>query len=228
MSTGKDLINIANQHIGEKYIFGSKVPYTNLNYTGPWDCAEFISWCVYKSTNLLIGVKKGEAYTGFWADDAKTMCKEITIEEASITPGAILLRIPHGSIIGHIVFSDGKNQTIEAMSTKKGVTKGTISGRTWHKALLINGVNYTKNIETITKTHKEPKYNFFISTPLTKDPIILKAKQVLLSLGINPGDLNDSYDQNMQIAIHNYQLMKGLIVDGIMGKQTLKSLKVIV
>ncbi|MET0946032.1 MAG: peptidoglycan-binding domain-containing protein [Flavobacterium sp.] len=227
MTTGKKLVEIANQHIGEKYIFGSKVPYNNLNYTGPWDCAEFISWCVYKATDLLIGVKNGEAYTGFWAADAKTKCTEISIEKATITPGAILLRIPNGSMIGHIVFSDGKSQTVEAMSSKKGVTNGIITGRTWHKALLINGVSYTENLETITKTYKEPKYYFFLNTIPIKDPLILKAKQALLKLGINPGNLNDSYDLNMQIAVHNYQLMKGLIVDGIMGKQTLKSLKVI-
>ncbi|WP_281635839.1 hypothetical protein [Flavobacterium marginilacus] len=50
MNTSKYLIDI-----GKKYILGSKVPYTNLNYTDPWDCAEFISWCVYK---VLAGMRE--------------------------------------------------------------------------------------------------------------------------------------------------------------------------
>jgi N-acetylmuramoyl-L-alanine amidase len=36
------------------------------------------------------------------------------------------------------------------------------------------------------------------------------------------------YDSDMQSAVYNYQIMKGLVVDGIMGKQTLKALKLIV
>jgi murein L,D-transpeptidase YcbB/YkuD len=113
------------------------------------------------------------------------------------------------------------------MSTKKGVTKGEISGRTWHMALLIKGVTYTQNLQTPIKTIKLPTYSFYVKPTLMKDPIILQAKKALVAAGINPGVINDSYDMNMQIAVHNYQLMKGLVVDGIMGKQTLKSLKVI-
>ena len=227
MSTGKQFVELANKHIGEKYILGSKVPFKNANYTGPWDCAEFISWCVYQVSGLLVGVKGDESYTGFWADDATTKCTKITIAEAAITPGAVLLRIPTKAMMGHIVFSDGNNKTVEAMSTKKGVTTGVISGRTWHMALLINGVEYSKNLQATVKAIKAPTYNFYVKPTLMKDPLILKAKQALVDAGINPGAINDTYDLNMQIAVHNYQLMKGLIVDGIMGKQTLKSLKVI-
>jgi len=227
MSTGQQFVTLATKHIGEKYILGSKVPFKNANYTGPWDCAEFISWCVYQVSGLLVGVKGDESYTGFWADDSNTKCTKITIAEAAITPGAILLRIPTSALMGHIVFSDGNNKTVEAMSTKKGVTKGEISGRTWHMALLIKGVTYTQNLQIPIKTIKLPTYSFYVKPTLMKDPIILQAKKALVAAGINPGAINDTYDMNMQIAVHNYQLMKGLVVDGIMGKQTLKSLKVI-
>jgi N-acetylmuramoyl-L-alanine amidase len=227
MSTGKQFVELASKHIGEKYILGSKVPFKNANYTGPWDCAEFISWCVYQVSGLLVGVKGDESYTGFWGDDATTKCTKISIEEAAITSGAILLRVPTKAMMGHIVFSDGNNKTVEAMSTKRGVSKGEISGRTWHMALLINGVDYSKNSHATIKTIKSPTYNFYVKPTLMKDALILKAKMALVAAGVNPGEINDTYDLNMQIAIHNYQLMKGLIVDGIMGRQTLKSLKVI-
>jgi len=226
MKTGQDLLSIASEHIGEKYIFGSKVPYNNKNYTGPWGCAEFISWCVYQKTGLIIGVKENEAYTGYWAEDALSKCTEISIEEASVTPGAILLRIPTKSLIGHIVFSDGNNQTIEAMSTKNGVIRGSISGRIWHKALLIKGVDYAKNPNAVPQAYKEPSNNFYLQNPLMRAPLIHRAKQALLAAGIHPGEINDTYDQNMVVAVHNYQVSKGLIVDGMMGKETLESLKV--
>lgn len=227
MSTGKQFVALATKHIGEKYILGAKVPFKNSNYTGPWDCAEFISWCVFQVSGLLVGVRGDESYTGFWGDDATTKCTKISIAEAAITPGAILLRIPTKAMMGHIVFSDGNNKTVEAMSAKRGVAIGEISGRLWHTAILINGVDYLKNSQAAIKNIKPPTYNFYVKPTLMKDPLILKAKQALVAAGVNPGTINDTYDLNMQVAIHNYQLMKGLIVDGIMGKQTLKSLKVI-
>jgi len=36
------------------------VPLKNPNYTAPWDCAEFISWCVYQVSGLVVGVKGDE------------------------------------------------------------------------------------------------------------------------------------------------------------------------
>jgi peptidoglycan hydrolase-like protein with peptidoglycan-binding domain len=59
------------------------------------------------------------------------------------------------------------------------------------------------------------------------DPIVLAAKEKLIGLGIDPGTLNQKYDENMAAAVQNFQIIRGLIVDGIMGKQTLKSLKLI-
>lgn len=115
MATGKELLNIANQHVGEKYEFGANVPFDNPNYKGPWDCAEFISWVVFQTTNFKIGIRGKESYTGYWEKDIKTHCTEISISEAAQTYGAILLRSPgfKNIDIGHIVFSDGNGGTIE-------------------------------------------------------------------------------------------------------------------
>jgi len=52
-----------------------------------------------------------------------------------------------------------------------------------------------------------------------KDPLILKAKQTLIAAGLKPATINDTYDLILQIVVHNYQLIKGLIVDGIMGNK---------
>ena len=94
MATGNQILAIAQKHIGEKYALGSLAPIGNPNFKGPWDCAEFVTWCVYQVSGLVVGSKDGDAYTGFWADDIKAKCTKITIEQAAKITGAILLRKP--------------------------------------------------------------------------------------------------------------------------------------
>ncbi len=40
-ATGEKVLQIARQHMGEKYVLGVLVPKNNAGWTGPWDCAEF-------------------------------------------------------------------------------------------------------------------------------------------------------------------------------------------
>src|SRR5207248_2692819 len=73
--TGKELIDIAKAHLEETYVFGATPGYTGYhisNYNGPWDCAEFASWCVYQASaqTLQIGLVDWNAYTGYWETDA--------------------------------------------------------------------------------------------------------------------------------------------------------------
>lgn len=224
MPTGFDCLTLAAQHIGEKFVLGTIAPKTNPNYKGPWDCAEFVSWCILQATGISVGIRNGDAYTGYWKDDITTKCRAISMNDAKNTAGAVLLRYPN-SAIGHIVFSDGEGKTIEAMNKNNGVKRGKIDGRPWDVALLVNGIDYTLNAGVAM--YQPPSVNFRFKTPVMTDPIILAAKQLLLKLGIDPGTINNEYDLNMEIAIYNYQITKGLVPDGIMGKQTLKSLRLI-
>ncbi|RDB03671.1 peptidoglycan-binding domain-containing protein [Runella aurantiaca] len=224
MATGDEMIELAAKHLGEKYILGAVAPKDNANYTGPWDCAEFVSWCVYQVSGIKVGMRNNDAYTGYWKEDIATKCRTISIEQAKKVKGAVLLRFPN-SAIGHIVFSDGNGKTIEAMDKNHGVTRGKINLRHWDVALLVNGILYDETQGT--EPYTIPAVNFKVTVPIMTDPIVLLAKQALKNFGIDPGDMNDKYDKNMEIAIYNYQLTKGLITDGIMGKQTLKSLKLI-
>lgn len=222
MSTGTDILNLAAQHIGERYILGAIAPKNNANYKGPWDCAEFVSWCVFQRTGLSVGMRNNDAYTGYWKDDIALKCTVISLDSAKNTAGAILLRYPNRAT-GHIVFSDGNGKTIEAMDKNNGVKRGKIDGRHWDVALLLNGVQYDE-VENMD-SYVPPLINFRFKNPIMRNPIILVAKQTLRNLGIDPGSLNNEYDQNMEIAVYNFQLTRGLVTDGIMGKKTLKSLK---
>lgn len=227
MNTGKQLLEAAGKHIGEKYVFGAIVPFENAVYKGPWDCAEFISWIVYQVTGTKIGIRGLEAYTGYWAKDAAAFCKKITINEASQTYGAIVFRSPgyKGIKIGHIAFSDGKGGTVEAKSAREGICESTIDGRAWEYGLLINGVDYETNSKLIADYHTPP-LNFYVKSPLMKHAIVEDAKKRLSRLNLYHGVINDVYDEETAKAVANYQNIKGLVVDGVLGKDTLRSLQV--
>jgi N-acetylmuramoyl-L-alanine amidase len=226
MATGQQIIDLAALHLGENYILGSIAPKNNPNFKGPWDCAEYVSWCIFQASQIEIGYRNNDAYTGYWGEDATTKCMPINVETAAATAGAVLLRIPLLGQIGHIVFSDGRGGTLEAKGKNYGVLRDKIDKRLWTHALLVNGVSYITD-NNLGFVYHPPVNNFFLSNPPIQDNLVLLAKQKLVAFGINPGNLNRTYDAIMAAAIHNYQLSKGLVVDGVMGKQTLRSLKVI-
>jgi N-acetylmuramoyl-L-alanine amidase len=222
MPTGNEILELATTHIGERYILGARVPFGNPNYKGPWDCAEFVSWCIFQISGLKVGTRKDDAYTGYWKTDASLLCNKISIDEAKRTPGAILLRYPITARTGHIVFSDGLSKTVEAKGEKFGVVSDAIDDRDWDTALLVKGIIYTQN--AIQPNYQAPTVAFKLRSPIMQDSIVRQAKLKLKSLGIDPGTIDDAYDSNMEIAVYNYQLIEGLVTDGIMGNQTLSSL----
>lgn len=227
MSTGKQIIKFAEQHIGEKYVLGARVSFDNANYKGPWDCAEFVSWVIYQTSGIKVGIKGNEAYTGYWANDEGKLCKKISISEAAQTFGAILFRSPgfKGIKIGHIAFSDGVGGTIEAKSSKDNVCKSVIKGRQWEYGLLVNNIEYEIN-DNFVFDYNNPPFNFYVSSPLMKHLIVEETKSKLAKINLFHGNVNQEYDTETAIAVSNYQIMKGLVVDGVLGKDTLTSLKV--
>ena len=171
---------------------------------------------------MKVGVRKDDAYTGYWKTDASLLCTKISINEAKRTPGAVLLRYPITSRTGHIVFSDGLGKTVEAKGEKFGVVSDVIDERPWDIALLVKGITYSQN--AIQPNYQIPAVAFRLQSLIMEDPIVRQAKLKLKSLGIDPGTIDNSYDLNMEIAVYNYQLIEGLVTDGIMGNQTLSSL----
>ncbi|MBL8059826.1 MAG: hypothetical protein JNK63_03810 [Chthonomonas sp.] len=128
----KNLIDLARSRLGEPYVLGAKVPKHDPDWHGPWDCAEFASWLVFQCTGKLIGVRKGEAYTGFWQDDCRRgIVRVISVADAAKTPGCFLLRYPNKRVPGHIALVSGPNTTVEAHSTKRGVCQAKVLGRRW-------------------------------------------------------------------------------------------------
>ena len=143
--TGQDFLDKAAQHIGEDYVYGTSVVLDDPEYSGPWDCAEFVSWVAKQVTGKLYGCLNPntapDPWTGAWfADMHSGKVNQVSLGVAEKTPGAILLRFSKAG--HHIVLSDGKGGTIEAMGTDYGVCKGHVAGREWDYGITLPGVNY--------------------------------------------------------------------------------------
>jgi len=85
-------------HVGEAYALGVLVPKDNGAWTGPWDCAEFLSWCVFQVTGSLYGCHdnhadpaSADAFTGYWERDAAIIGRSVSVASSmSFTASASL------------------------------------------------------------------------------------------------------------------------------------------
>jgi len=225
MSTGKEIVQIAETRLGEKYILGAKVPKNNPNWKGPWDCAEFASWCVFQASNQLYGCDNdsasptaADAYTGYWARDVESLGSKISISEAARTPGAMVLRIPQGNLTGHIVISDGKGGTIEAHSSKDGVIRSTLSNRRWDTGVLVPWIIY--NQETPAPVNPPGFKVYRVTSPYMHGEKTQEIQHALEAHGFNPGNIDGIYGPLTAAAVHAFQLAKGLLPDGEVGPVT--------
>jgi N-acetylmuramoyl-L-alanine amidase len=224
MPSAQALLQMAARHVGERYVYGATVAKDNPNCRGPWDCAEFVSWCVYQEAGRLYGCdnnaaapSRADAYTGYWERDARSILERISVADAGATPGAILLRYPT-STTGHIAFSEGRGSTIEAMGRRYGVTHGRVEGRSWNTGILIPGFDYGARHAPID--YHEPEGILRVGGPSVDADQVRDLQRQLERLGYHPGSMNGRYDGQTAIAVYNFQLERGLIADGEVGPQT--------
>jgi hypothetical protein len=228
MATGSSLLTIAAKHIGEKYRLGVIAPKNNPDWKGPWDCAEFCSWVVYRATGKLYGCSTNsdpalaDAYTGFWARDANTVGNKIEVAKAFITPGAVLLRVPAPNLIGHIVFSDGEGGTIEAHSTRRGVIRSTVQERRWDMGILLPWVQYTEHGVIMPV---KPVVVYRLMDPHMKGEGVKAIQRALRDAGYAPGKIDGDFGPKTTAAAYAFQITKGLTPDGEVGPKTARALK---
>ncbi len=235
MNDGAKMLKLAESRIGEKYI-NILVPKNNPDWHGPWDCAEFMSWLVFQVSGKLYGCIDNaanpatvEAYTGAWQRDVAQLGKKLSVADAAGIVGAILLRYPPSpGSMGHIVVSDGKGGTVEAMGKKWGVRRGKVSGRAWDTGVLVPWFDYSTAPENPAPvTLAEPKFLYAIGRPNMDKGVIKDIQHALKAAGIHPGPIDGDYGHNTAAAVAAFQTVKGLVVDGQVGKQTAKALKVV-
>jgi len=230
VSKGKELLRLARLHIGEKYVLGALAPKNNRHWEGPWDCAEFVSWMVYQAAGVLYGCDsnagdpaKADAWTGYWARDAKKLGDRITVEQAARTPGAAVLRAPAAQAIGHIVLSDGEGGTVEAHSTKRGVIAGTLAGRRWDMGILVPGIQYSESSAPVVVALPEVVI-YRLKKPRMTGGEVRALQHKLKAAGFNPGPIDGEFGPMTQAAVVAFQLSRGLVADGEVGPRTAKDL----
>lgn len=244
MSTGKELLANARTHLGETYVFGARVPMSNATWRGPWDCAEFITYCVNRLTNKLYGYSpaEGESYTGYWATDVeRRVVNPISIDKAASIPGAIFLRRPKiiagQKIIGHIAFSDGSGGTVEARGAKYGVClykAGINNERGWDTGILIPEIDYQLpeidyQLSSLSPTGN--KTNLSANFDSNVELFLIPSKEIDKIGVINKlADFNyldkstKNFNDDVILAIYNFQLSEGLEPSGVLDEDTLTSL----
>lgn len=232
MSTdGSNIVEMAQRHVGEEYVLGTLVPKDHPDWEGPWDCAEFVSWLIYQVGGLLYGCNRddgnpatADAYTGYWAKDAKSKGKTISVEEAARTPGAAVLRRPTIGKSGHIVISDGQGGTIEAHSTKEGVIRSTLSNRRWDIAILVPGLQYQEGPSIEIEPPATLIYRS-VRKPMT-GPTVKRIQRALKKKGFSPGPINGRYGPWTAAAVLGFQASHGMLTDGEVGPVTAKGLEI--
>src|ERR1035437_101897 len=229
---GADIVSLAQQHIGEKYVLGVLVSKDNPNWHGPWDCAEFVSWVIYQASSKLYGCDNdsanpasADAFTGYWGRDAKSLGQIISLGEAAQTPGAAVLRFPQPGTTGHIVISDGSGGTVEAHSSADGVVRLALENRRWDTAVLIPWVNYTQNPAVATAPPKTVVYR--LTTPWMTGPVVAQIQMALKSEGFDPGSADGAFGPHTQAAVVAFQISNGLVPDGEVGNLTAAALSVV-
>jgi hypothetical protein len=228
--TGQAILRLANRHVGETYSLGVLVPKDNAAWSGPWDCAEFVSWLVWQTGEILYGCNRdfgnpstADAYTGFWERDAHSLGEIISIEEAARTPGAAVLRAPPDGGIGHVVISDGTGGTVEAHSSSDGVITSTLDGRRWDAGILVPGITYTRKREVSVQPPTTEVYRLTVP-PMTGD-IVRRIQGKLKKLGFDPGTVDGEFGPHTRAAVVAFQVSNGLTPDGEVGRVTGAALK---
>jgi N-acetylmuramoyl-L-alanine amidase len=232
MSTGARCLELAIPHIGERYVLGAFVAKNNAASTGPWDCAEFVSWCVFQAAQILYGVDQhsnpatADAYTGYFREDLEDMGEEITVAEAGGTVGAVVLRYPRPGAMGHVVFSDGEGGTVEAMGTAFGVRRGSLADRRWDVGILVPGIIYGGAAKLPKAKVASPKAGalYHAGASGMKTAKVAEIQKALQSKGFNPGPVDGLFGNKTTAAVISFQAAVGLVVDGEVGPQTAKAL----
>jgi len=226
--TATDVFELAIKHLGEPYVLGARAPMGNSKWRGPWDCAEFASWCLFQASGQLFGCNQNsdpntaDAFTGFWRRDAEKAASGVAVIVAKSTPGAFLLRFPASALIGHIAISDGAGGTVEAHSSATGVIRGKVDGRRWDMGVMPSMVK-SEEPSTLLPT-VPPGLVLRLKQPNMKGAIIERLQRRLDERGFSPGDIDGVFGPHTAAAVHAFQLTQGLVADGEAGRQTLEAL----
>lgn len=227
MYVGQDLVDRAMTRDGDKYVLGARVHLANADWSGPWDCAEFVSWCVYHTYKTVMAVRPpniqtGESYSGWWYEDAVAGDLSIPVEQAIATAGAILIRKPgaFGRKVGHVAISRGDGTTIEARCARDGVrVVEDAASRLWTTGAVVPGVAYESGAGMVVVL-APPADALHLDSPFMRGAAVSAVQRALAEAGIDPGPQDGVYGPATADAVAAFQALHGLAVDGVVGAET--------
>jgi hypothetical protein len=237
---GAAILAAAQTKLGQRYVLGAQAPLDDPLWGGPWDCAELASWAVYQAARKVYGCVNDKAsphnadpYTGAWLRDAKALGVRISIAEASVTPGAMLLF--RGAAGGHIAISDGTGDgTVEARNSTWGVTRHVVHGRIWTTGVLVPGIAYARSAETSggapsggpDRAHAPTaSARRYVAPPPPSAEAVRAAQVALREGGFLHEEPNGHLDPATQAAAREFQIRTGLTPLGWLDEETLEALR---
>lgn len=227
---GPDIIAKAMPHLGERYILGARAPLNNSAHAGPWDCAEFTSWCSYQAYGIVFGCygqnpATADPYSGKWYEDGVAAGTLVSVSSALGTPGAFLVRKP-GDFnigIGHVAISLGDGRTVEARSAQTGVVAaGGAAGRPWTTGLHLPGVLYTQGVQP--PAHNPAPGILKVTNPYIRGDAVKLVQLALGRRGFAIAPVDSIYSPTTAAAVSNFQVASGLVIDGEVGPETANAL----
>ena len=223
---GATILDIAKRHLGQPYEFTPTPNYDDPHWKGPFDCAEYVSYCAYRAYEIPYGVvpdpaNRFNSYSGYWQRDAEKQGIKISWRDALHIPGALLLRYPPGNEpppYGHVAISLGNGgDTYEARGKQFGVMKHTAIGRSWNTGVLIPGVLY----DLPEGLGSELLLFKVLDPPAGYSPIVEEIQKRLVGLGLlAEPQVNGLYDVVTAKAVSAFQDRKGVVSDGEVGPET--------
>lgn len=234
MTLADDVIALAKKHVGEKYVLGARAKFLQPDFSGPWDCAEFVSWVIFQASGerILLGCsprnpEKGDAYTGFWGDDAAAYGLVESVETALKKKGYLLLRRPRRGKIGHIAFSQGDGRkTVEAHSKKLGVIEGKADpdSRGWDMGVRLPT---PEQWQSILETKSKPQnWSLRATESAEPDPRVPAIVAALRRKKVAVSAKTLAYTDALASRVAKFQHSRGLVVDGVVGPETMRELGV--
>jgi hypothetical protein len=224
------IVAVAKKYVGRPYK-NIRVDYTDPNWGGAFDCAEYATYCSYRVFSRLYGttnnndIAKADAYTGHWQGDSKpeNLGHRIPVEDALKIPGAFVLRFPPSSgAMGHIGICVGDGQNIyEARGKNFGVGLFSAVGRKWNTGIKLPFAAHGAEAATSASN-----FEYFLkSPPMGQDNNIRNIEQALSGAGFLAASMIDGFfDEATSKAVELYQKANDLVVDGIVGPITGKLL----
>src|SRR5439155_2253723 len=110
---------------------------------------------------------------------------------------------PQPGAVGHVVFSDGKGGTVEAMGSAYGVRRGSLSGRRWDAGIKIPGISYDDAVKLPASKVAGPKAGtiYYAGADGMNKAKIVEIQKALTAKGFNPGPSDGIFSAKTTAAV---------------------------